>query len=273
VPFVEISGSPLQPDAGIATIHYRRSGGGFPLVFLHGGWGYEVYPFDKQIEAFGDRFEVLIPDRSGYGRSTRIEYLPADFHRRAATESLLVLDALGIKRALLWGHSDGAVIAANMGLLAPDRVAGVILESFHYDRAKPSSQEFFHATHYPDDLSERIREILARDHGQDNWRHILRIGGAAWLELARTADLEQADLFGGRLGELSVATLLVHGSDDPRTEPGEIDAVKRLLPQAPFAMISGGAHAPHAERDVWNVVNLAVAPFLERVLESNRQCV
>jgi pimeloyl-ACP methyl ester carboxylesterase len=45
--------------------------------------------------------------------------MPLDFHRRAAAETILFLDALGIERAVLWGHSDGAVISAMTGLAAP----------------------------------------------------------------------------------------------------------------------------------------------------------
>jgi pimeloyl-ACP methyl ester carboxylesterase len=270
MPFIEISGSPFHDESVVVRIHYRTFGEGLPLVFLHGGWGYEVYPFDKQIAAFGDRVQIVIPDRSGYGRSSAVEYLPPDFHQRAARESLLVLDALGIGRAVLWGHSDGAVIAANMGIYTPSRFAGLILEAFHYDRAKPGSRRFFHNTSYPDDLSERTRAVLAGDHGEERWRHILKAGGAAWLELAKTAHLEESDLFGGRLAELSVPTLFVHGSIDPRTEPGELETVRQLLPDASFAMIDGGAHAPHAERDVWHEVNRTVEPFIARMLETRQ---
>jgi haloalkane dehalogenase len=98
--------------AGPVRIYYREAGAGIPLVFLHGGWGYEVYPFDRAIEALRGRFRILIPDRSGYGRSTPLTKLPADFHRRAAIEMARFLDALKIERAVLWGHSDGAVIAS-----------------------------------------------------------------------------------------------------------------------------------------------------------------
>ena len=30
-------------------IHYRDVGNGPPIVFLHSGWGYGIYPFDQQI--------------------------------------------------------------------------------------------------------------------------------------------------------------------------------------------------------------------------------
>ena len=107
--------------AGPTRTYIRDAGAGAPLIFLHGGWGYEVYPFDRQIDALDRQYRILIPDRSGYGRSPRITSLPPDFHRRAAAETTQVLDALEIDHAVLWGHSDGAVIAALMGLAAPSR--------------------------------------------------------------------------------------------------------------------------------------------------------
>ena len=33
---------------------------------------------------------------------------------------------------MVWGHSDGAVIALKMGLARPDRVCGVIVEAAHF---------------------------------------------------------------------------------------------------------------------------------------------
>ena len=100
--YVEIPDSPLRPG-GPSNIYYREVGAGTPLLFLHGGWGYEVYPFDVAIAALENRFRILIPDRSGYGRSSPIAELPVDFHQRATRETLSFLDALGIDRAFVWG--------------------------------------------------------------------------------------------------------------------------------------------------------------------------
>ncbi|MGB8010354.1 MAG: alpha/beta hydrolase [Terriglobales bacterium] len=124
MPFLELKNSPHAAGVRPVQIHYRDVGHGRPVVFLHGGWGYGVYPIDRQIEdrqiAALDKVRLVIPDRSGYGHSARFAGpMELDFHRRAAEETLLVLDALGIKRAVFWGHSDGAVIAAMIGLAAP----------------------------------------------------------------------------------------------------------------------------------------------------------
>ena len=104
MPTLELPHSPHAPGISPVIIHYREFGSGKPLVILHGGWGYGVYPFDRQIAAFASEFRILIPDRSGYGHSTRVSgEMPLDFHQRAAAETLSFLDALGIKRSLFVG--------------------------------------------------------------------------------------------------------------------------------------------------------------------------
>ena len=54
--FVEIPGA--------SPIYCREAGAGPALVFLHGGWGYEVYPFDRQIDTLSGRYRIVIPDRT-----------------------------------------------------------------------------------------------------------------------------------------------------------------------------------------------------------------
>jgi pimeloyl-ACP methyl ester carboxylesterase len=265
VPTLELPHSPHAPDSGPVTIHYREFGSGRALVFLHGGWGYGVYPFDRQIAAFANQFRILIPDRSGYGHSTRVNgEMPLDFHRGAAAEMLLFLDALGVDSAILWGHSDGAVIAAMMGLASPDRCAGVILEAFHFLRRKPGSRSFFErfAAH-PEDLGEETRKLLAEDHGEMRWPTVLRRNCSAWFRIADSVQRPDEDLYDGRLGELSVRTLFLHGSLDPRTEPGEMDSVRQaLLPHATMRFITSGRHSPHSEEDAWQECNESAGEFL-----------
>ena len=141
MPTLDLPQSPHAPGIKRVTIHYREFGRGRPLVILHGGWGYEIYPFVRQIVELESRFHILIPDRSGYGHSTQVTgEMPLDFHRWAAFETFSFLDALGIESAILWGHSDGAVIAAMMGLIAPERCASMVLEAFHFLRRKPGSR-------------------------------------------------------------------------------------------------------------------------------------
>jgi pimeloyl-ACP methyl ester carboxylesterase len=235
------------------------------LVFLHGGWGYGVYPFERQIEALGGEYRILIPDRSGYGHSTRVAgEMPLDFHRRAAAETLAFLDALGIERAVLWGHSDGSVISAMAGLAAPERCERLILEAFHLLRRKPGSRAFFErfAAH-PEDLGDETKRMLAEDHGEAQWPAVLRRNCGVWFRIADSVKRPDEDLYDGELGELRVPTLFLHGSLDPRTEPGEMELVRGAVPQATMKFVGNGKHSPHSEEAVFAECNAVAREFLQ----------
>jgi pimeloyl-ACP methyl ester carboxylesterase len=234
------------------------------LVFLHGGWGYGVYPFERQIEALESNYQILIPDRSGYGHSTRVAgEMPLDFHRRAAAETISLLDALGIERVVLWGHSDGSVISAMTGLAAPERCERLILEAFHLLRRKPGSRSFFErfAAH-PEDLGEVTKRMLAEDHGEAQWPAVLRRNCGVWFRIADQVKRPEEDLYDGRLGELCVPTLFLHGRLDPRTEPGEMERVRAELPRAEMKFVENGKHSPHSEQDAFEECNRIAREFL-----------
>jgi len=256
-----IAESPLLPGTRPIALHCRDGGSGAPLVILHGGWGYGYYPYDHAIATLDRRF--VIPDRTGYGRSPRIDALPPRFHVAAAIETERLLDALGIERCALWGHSDGAVIAVLMALRRPDRYSGIVVEAIHLDRAKPRSRAFFlQMANDPDAFGERVARKLADEHGEDYWRTVLRFGGRAWLEIAATP---YDDLYEHRLHELRVPMLVLHGDDDPRTEPGELDRLRREVPAARIEMLTGGGHSPHNARVSSARCTELVAGFLASV--------
>ena len=283
MPQIDLASSELAPGVSPVRVHYRDRGAGPAIVILHGGWGYAMYPFERQIAALGAEYRVVIPDRTGYGRSGRLERQETDFHHRAAAETWAVIDALGLDRPVLWGHSDGAVIALLMGLSAPDRPGGIIVEATHLFRKKPASREFFETMMCdPDGLGERVTGVLARDHGE-GWRDLIRTNGEAWLRVATDPLAPAADLYGGRLGELRVPTLVIHGARDPRTEPRELEALRAALeggarsapttggvgvdPGRPaaaarFVVLPEGGHSPHSERAFADEVTEIARAFL-----------
>ena len=263
---VTIDESPLLPGTRPIELHYRDSGHGEPMVVLHGGWGYGFYPHDDAIAKLDRRF--VIPDRTGYGGSPHIAALPRDFHVAAAIETEKVLDALGIEHSVLWGHSDGAVIATILALRHPERYDGLIVEAIHLDRAKPGSRNFFlQMLNDPDAFGERVVRKLADEHGEDYWRTIIRAGGRAWLEIAATPS---DDFYDHRLQDLRVPTLVVHGADDPRTEPGELDRIRREVRAARIEMVEGGGHSPHSTRATAGKVTAIVGSFLASLSDPRR---
>jgi pimeloyl-ACP methyl ester carboxylesterase len=252
--------TPLAPSSGPARILVREAGAGPAVVLLHGGWGWEAYPFD--LGAVASDHRVIAPDRTGYGGSGRLAALPRGFHRAMAEETLLVMDALGVGEAALWGHSDGAVIAAWMATLAPARIRALVLEALHFFAHKPSSVEFFQtAIEAPERFGPAVVEALRRDHGE-GWRDVVGAGGRAWLSIIAAGRAGQADLYEGRFAQITAPTLFLHGTRDPRTEPGELEAARRALATAQVALVESG-HCPHASpRTAAEATRLAVE-FLE----------
>ncbi len=266
MPYIHLKRSPLVPNRRSVTIHYRTEGQGIPLVFLHGGWGYCVYPLDYQIPRLRDHFRFLIPDRCGYGRSTHMTTeLPINFHQKAAKETLRFLDELNIKSAFFWGHSDGAVIGAWIGLMEPKRVRGLVLEAFHFYRAKPQSLEFYkmEATD-PDKLPPALCEKLAVEHGKRYWKTVVKNGGRVWLRIGEQSSSPTEDLYRGTLGGLIMPALVIQGGKDPRTEPSEISAVKRALPEANIQILAAGYHSPHSEK----LTEVRTTRIVQRFLQS-----
>jgi len=257
--FLQLKTSPHAPGISPIRIHYRDIGSGPVVVFLHGGWGYGAYPIDYQIEAhqlkaLGSAVRFIIPDRTGHGRSTLFSGpLPLDFHRRAAEETLLVLDKLKIPRAIFWGHSDGAVIAALIGLQAPERCRRLILEAFHLYRDKPSSRAVFFQkfARHPEEVSERMRKRLLEDHGARHWKNVVQRNCKVWLDLADASTNPDEDLYDGRLGKLKVPVTLLHGRGDPRTEPGEVERAHQQIAPSELHFIETGRHSPHSEKASW----------------------
>jgi pimeloyl-ACP methyl ester carboxylesterase len=251
------------------SVHVRDHGAGPAVVLLHGGWGYDAYPFDRQIAALAPRHRVIAPDRVGYGRSGRVAELEDGFHVRMAEETLRTMDALGVDRAALWGHSDGAVVAAWAAILRPERVSALVLEALHFVAAKERSIEFFRtAVEAPERFGDAVVAALSRDHGE-SWRDVIGAGGRAWLRIIERGLRAGGDLFAGRLGEIRAPVLLLHGRRDPRTEPGEVEAAARALPRATLEWLDAG-HSPHTSAGAAERATTVAAEFLARDWTASR---
>jgi len=106
----------------VATPHvpvrYLEGGSGQPLVFLHGAGG--VTADDPFLAKLSENFHVHAPMLPGYGDSEECHEL------RDMLDITLhywdVVEALGLKDAILVGHSMGGMIAAEMAAIAPHDV-------------------------------------------------------------------------------------------------------------------------------------------------------
>lgn len=111
--------------AGPRTLACREAGRGPALVLLH-GIGSASASWRAQLAALGERFHVVAWDAPGYGGSDAL--IPADPAPDDYAAALLdLVNALGLLRFALLGHSWGALIAASFARHHAQRVTALIL--------------------------------------------------------------------------------------------------------------------------------------------------
>jgi pimeloyl-ACP methyl ester carboxylesterase len=124
---------PAMPDvthrligANGIRLHIAEQGTG-PLVILCHGFPECWYSWRHQLRALAQAgFRALAFDLRGYGRSDRPEQVEEYTVLHDIGDVVGLLDAIGIKEAVIAGHDVGAAIAWQAALLRPDRFKGVI---------------------------------------------------------------------------------------------------------------------------------------------------
>jgi pimeloyl-ACP methyl ester carboxylesterase len=118
-----VSGTATSPDG--TPIRYHAAGKGDPaLVFVHCG-GCERGFWDGQMAHFATKHRVVALDLAGYGQSGvgRKDWTMPAFGQDVVS----VVEALGLKRVVLIGHSLGGPAVLEAARRMPGRVAGVVL--------------------------------------------------------------------------------------------------------------------------------------------------
>lgn len=231
------------------------------LVLLHEGLGSLGLwrDFPEKLHA-ATEFGVFAYSRAGYGGSDPDPLpWPLDYMERHAVRVLpQVLDAIGFRRGLLVGHSDGASIAAlYAGTVSDSRVHGCVLMAPHFfieqmclDAIAEAKQAYERG-----DLKPR----LARHHGP-NVDNAFYGWNASWLaEGFRIWDITDA------LHHIRVPLLVLQGLSDPYGTAAQAEAAKRLCP-APVdvRLMQGNGHAPWREAEAESLD--AISGFAARLL-------
>jgi pimeloyl-ACP methyl ester carboxylesterase len=113
-------------------LHYVERGAGEPVVLLHGN-GSMVQDFESSglMDRVAQTHRVVAFDRPGFGHSDR----PRNRLWTAEAQAELLqraLEVLGIRRAIVLGHSWGASVAVALAIAHPDTVKGLVLASGYY---------------------------------------------------------------------------------------------------------------------------------------------
>src|SRR5215510_5033689 len=116
-------------DARLTTgvrLRYAEGGdpAGRPIMLLH-GYTDSWFSFTRALPYFDPSWRVYILDQRGHGDSERPAggYTFPDF----AADVIAFMDAKGIQRATLVGHSMGSLVAQGVAIAAPERVERLVL--------------------------------------------------------------------------------------------------------------------------------------------------
>ena len=214
------------------------------LVLLHEGLGcvalWRDFP-QRLAEATG--CGVFVFSRAGYGRSDAIVLpRPLDYLTREARDSLpVVLGAIGFRRGVLIGHSDGASIAAiYAGLFDDARVKGLVLMAPHVfteDMGLASIAEAKRAWETGD-----LRARLAKYHAHVDSAFLGWSG--AWLDPGfRGWNIEAI------VERWRAPALVVQGVDDQYGTLAQVRAIETRAPTPVESLILQDCrHAPQAEQ-------------------------
>lgn len=237
--------------------HHLHGNGERTVILLHGLFGLSANLGPLARELARD-YRVILPDLRNHGDSfhdERMTYpLMADDVRR-------LMDAFGVERASLVGHSMGGKVAMQLALSAGDRVDTLIVADIAPVDYQPHHDGVFTALVEAgrDPLADRrmtqrilqshIRDpaVIAfllmnrrrREDGTWFWRFNLDALLANYSAILRAPEMGQA--FGG-------TTLFIKGELSDYVTGDHRDETRRMFPAARLKVMAGTGHWLHAEK-------------------------
>jgi pimeloyl-ACP methyl ester carboxylesterase len=254
-------------ELGPTRLEYRMIGprpdSAPTIVLLHEGLG--------SVASWGDFASALAAatgtgvfaySRAGYGRSSRSKLpRPVSFMHDEAREVLpRVLAAMGFRRGLLAGHSDGASIAAiYAGSIQDHRVRGLALMAPHFFTEDMGIAEIARAkvAFEAGDLRAKLARLHADpDNAFHNWN-------GPWLDPEfRKWDITDALL------HIRVPILIVQGENDQYGTVRQIEVAREeCYCPVEVALLPDTRHAPH--REAPEATLAAIADFANRLLRDH----
>ncbi|NOT05456.1 MAG: alpha/beta hydrolase [Anaerolineales bacterium] len=232
------------------NLAYTRRGKGNPLVLVHGfpldssSWS-EIIPFLE------DRFDLILPDLRGFGRSTTVEspYTVSDM----ADDLAGLLDHLGIEKAALAGHSMGGYVALAFAKKHPHRINGLGLVSSQAAADATEGKERRYKT--AADVAEKgvsvvveamTQKLSADVRVQEFVRGVIERQSKQAVIGALKAMAEREDST-PILSSFNFPLLLIHGDTDQLIPMDRAKEIKSINPSARLLELNGAGHMPMME--------------------------
>lgn len=230
-------------------------GSGVPFVFLHGlALDSQAYQgMLSRVASLG--FMVVAIDAAGHGRTHNLRH-----GRSALAERVLltmrVLDALGVRRAVLAGHSLGGRLAMQLAAACPDRVLALVLlnpaAGAGFDQSilrlwrspAVTLRTFLSATYdlnkQPLSLDVAARQRYGRVLAKAAADNLRRPAGAVTALLAMMQSGDHGP-FLRRIREHGISTVVLHGEKD-QVVPFENAIDIAIQTNASLYRVQGGFH-------------------------------
>jgi 2-hydroxymuconate-semialdehyde hydrolase len=226
-------------------------GSGDVVLLVHGS-GRSLADWEEGFaEELARTFRVVAFDNYGFGRSDRNhgwEYGISLWARQAVD----LLDALGIERAVILGHSSGAAVAAIVSAEHPERIRGAVLvgHGLAVDPAQivpaiPGIGEL-----WASQIAENGETYspMHRTRLEESYR-IRGTRSALLMFIRRQFTIDGLRLIGGTYEKIRVPVLQAHGTKDASIPIKAARSLSRRIPNVRFVEMETG-HSIHAEQPV-----------------------
>jgi pimeloyl-ACP methyl ester carboxylesterase len=225
---------------------------GEPIVFVH-GWPDSWFSYSRVLELLPPSLRAITFDQRGFGDSDKPEtgYAMAGM----ADDVVALLDALGIGRAAVVGHSFGSIIARQAAIAHPERVSSLVLIGTGFPPSNPVLRDLQGSLR---DLPDPIPVVFARDFQASTIHHpvppeffdriveeSLKLPPRLWRLLIDRL-LEHDDT--RQLERITAPTLLLWGDQDALFSKAEQERFMTALPAATLKVYEGTGHCPNWER-------------------------
>jgi pimeloyl-ACP methyl ester carboxylesterase len=250
---VPLRGGSIDLPTGV-RLHYVARGPAerMPVILLH-GYSDSSFSWSRVLPLLDPALHLVAPDQRGHGRSSRAAAYPLD---DLAADVLALMDALGLARAVLVGHSMGSFVAQRAALAAPARVAGLgLVGSGHRIATFAGIDELAAAVRaLPDPVPvDFIRGF------QESSVHVPVPAAFMDAVVAESARLDAATWRGvmagmlatpaaSGLGALGIPTWLAWGDHDTLAPRSEREALARLVGRHERTDYADTGHTPQWER-------------------------
>jgi pimeloyl-ACP methyl ester carboxylesterase len=204
------------------VFHYRETGARSrpTLVALH-ALGEDARDWDEMAQSLSDRYRVLALDQRGHGQG---EYTDEYSFELMRDDLRAFVDALGLERFSLMGHSMGGLVALVFAQEYPERVHRLVLE----DMAPPRQ-----GGQRPEPPKEPPEPVPF------DWRVVAPI---------RRQLNEPDSAWWGRLPEITAPTLVVGGGSTSHIPQEDLEALSGRVPGCRLVTIEGAGHQVHSAR-------------------------